>query len=336
MNITMNLGRNSYDIIVERGLLDHLEEHIDTKRKIMIITDSGVPLQYIDRLLAQFPSAVVYVAKQGEQAKSFPVLEDICRTLLKHHFSRKDLIIALGGGVVGDLAGFCAACYMRGIAFIQIPTTTLAQIDSSIGGKVAINLAGIKNSVGAFYQPKKVLIDPNTLATLPKRHYQNGLVEALKAGLIQDASLFALFEQGDLEANIETIITKALLVKKRIVEQDEKEQGQRKLLNFGHTIGHAIESGYRLSEYYHGECVAFGMLYFISDPKLRERLRTIYERMGLPNLPHGKAKQWLEIMRNDKKADGEQVESVWVDEIGKARIQVLRFDELAALLEKEQ
>ena len=319
MNITMNLGRNSYDIIVERGLLDHLEEHIDTKRKIMIITDSGVPLQYIDRLLAQFPSAVVYVAKQGEQAKSFPVLEDICRTLLKHHFSRKDLIIALGGGVVGDLAGFCAACYMRGIAFIQIPTTTLAQIDSSIGGKVAINLAGIKNSVGAFYQPKKVLIDPNTLATLPKRHYQNGLVEALKAGLIQDASLFALFEQGDLETNIEAIITKALLVKKRIVEQDEKEQGQRKLLNFGHTIGHAIESGYHLSEYYHGE-----------------RLRTIYERMGLPNPPLREAKQWLEIMRNDKKADGEQVESVWVDEIGKARIQIMHFDELAALLEKAQ
>lgn len=336
MNITMNLGRNSYDIIVERGLLDHLEEHIDAKHKIMIITDSGVPLQYIDRLLAQFPNAVVYVAKQGEQAKSFPVLEDICRTLLKHRFSRKDLIIALGGGVVGDLAGFCAACYMRGIAFIQIPTTTLAQIDSSIGGKVAINLAGIKNSVGAFYQPKKVLIDPNTLATLPKRHYQNGLVEALKAGLIQDTSLFALFEQGDLEANIEAIITKALLVKKRIVEQDEKEQGQRKLLNFGHTIGHAIESGYRLSEYYHGECVAFGMLYFISDPKLRERLRAIYERMGLPNPPHGEAKQWLEIMRNDKKADGEQVKSVWVDEIGKARIQVMHFDELAALLEKAQ
>lgn len=336
MKLHMNLGKNSYDIVMERGLLDHIGDYLDVERKVMIISDDGVPKQYCDTLMRQCPKSYVHIVKQGEGAKSLEVFAAICRDLMHHRFSRKDLIIALGGGVIGDLAGYVASAYMRGICFVQIPTTTLSQIDSSIGGKVAVNLDGVKNIIGAFYQPKLVLIDPDTLATLPKRHYVNGLVEALKAGLIYDESLFAIFEQGDVEADIEAIIAKALAVKKAVVEQDEKEQGLRKILNFGHTIGHAIESCHHLQEYYHGECVAFGMLYFIKEESLRVRVKAIYEKLGLPENVAPEYAKWLEFMQNDKKADGDLVETIWVDAIGTARIQPMRLEQIRQLMEERR
>ncbi len=225
----------------------------DCLTQIFILSDDAVPKCHQQTVQQQFPDSYLHIVKHGEGAKSFAVLEDCLTQMLRQNFSRKDLVIALGGGVIGDLAGFVAATYMRGIDFINIPTTTLSQIDSSIGGKVAINLDGIKNCVGAFYQPKMVLIDPLVLNTLPKRHFYNGLVEAVKAGLIQDEELFTLFERDELD--IEQIIYRSLLVKKYVVEQDETEQGLRKILNFGHTIGHAYESYYQLHDYYHGECV---------------------------------------------------------------------------------
>ncbi len=334
MKLHMNLGKNSYDIIVERGILAQMHEYVNVNRKVMIITDDGIPKSYSDCLLKQCENGYRYVIKQGEESKSITVFTAICNELLYHHFSRHDLIIALGGGVVGDLAGFVASAYMRGIDFIQIPTTTLSQIDSSIGGKVAINLDGIKNIIGAFYQPQLVLIDPDTLKTLPKRHYINGLAEALKAGLIYDESLFTLFEHGDIEHDIETIIEKALAVKKDVVEQDEKEKGLRKILNFGHTIGHAIESAYHLQDYYHGECVAMGMLYFISDDTLRKRVLAVYDQLGLPKSAHLDSKQLSMLMRNDKKADGDHIDTIWVDEPGKARIETMTIDQIVSLTEK--
>jgi len=334
MKYHMNLGKNSYDILLEKGCLRRIHEWIDGNRKVMIITDDGVPVSYADTIMKQFPHCFKHVVKQGEGAKSMETFADVCRDLMKHQFSRKDLIIALGGGVVGDLSGFAAASYMRGISYIQVPTTTLSQIDSSIGGKVAINLDGVKNIVGAFYQPSMVLIDPDTLHTLTRRHYINGLIEALKAGLIYDASLFELFERENLDQNIETIIAKALLVKKSVVEQDEKEAGLRKILNFGHTIGHAIETSNHLHDYYHGECVAFGMLYFIRDEALRKRVMHIYQKLGLPmSVPVDKEK-CLSIICNDKKADGNTIDTIWVDTIGQAQIVTMQMDEIGSLMER--
>ncbi len=336
MKLHMDLGKSSYDIVVERGLLNHIGDYINVNRKVMIISDDGVPRSYCDMLLKQCPKGYSHIVAQGEGAKSLEVFADLCKELLHLHFSRKDLIIALGGGVIGDLSGYVAASYMRGIDFVQVPTTTLSQIDSSIGGKVAINLDGVKNIIGAFYQPKMVLIDPDTLSTLPRRHYANGLVEALKAGLIYDESLFALFEQGDAIADIELIITKALHVKKAVVEQDEKEHGLRKILNFGHTIGHAIESSNHLHDYYHGECVAFGMLYFIRDEAIKQRVISVYKKLGLPrNIPM-ECEKWLEMIQNDKKADGDLVETIWVDSIGTAHIRPMHLEEIKRLMEDKR
>ena len=240
---------------------------------------------------------------------------------------RTDLVIALGGGVVGDLAGFAAACYMRGIDFVNIPTTTLAQIDSSIGGKTAINAGGVKNNIGAFWQPRKVLIDLDVLSTLPRRHYINGLAEALKAGLIYDPQLYALFEQENIDDHLEEIIYRSLCMKKDVVEKDEKETGLRKILNFGHTIGHAIEGYYHMEEYLHGECVAMGMLYFIEDDALRQRTIRILERLGLPTDAPYDAEAIYEKLLADKKAGHGHITVVKVKTLGKAELEDMSFVE---------
>lgn len=320
MKLHIDLKENGYDIIMEHGVLHHVSDHIDLNRKVMIITDSGVPAAYASIVAQQCKESHIHIVEQGEDSKSFPVFEELCKELLHHKFSRKDCVIALGGGVVGDLSGYVAASYMRGIDFIQIPTTTLSQIDSSIGGKVAINLDEVKNIIGAFYQPKIVIIDPDTLKTLPRRQYINGLIEAIKAGLIYDASLFELFEHGDIDKDLDTIIYRALCVKKDVVEKDEKEQNLRKILNFGHTIGHAIESYYHLSDYLHGECVAMGMLYFIDDEPLKQRVLALYERLGIvSNAPYD-TETVYETLCSDKKAGNGSVTIVRVKEAGKAEL----------------
>lgn len=332
MKLHMNLGKDSYDIILERGSLHRLHEHVNLHRKVMIITDDGVPTSYASVIKKQCEEAYVHVIPQGESSKCLAMFQVLCEDLLEKHFSRKDLIIALGGGVVGDLSGYVAASYMRGIDFIQVPTTTLSQIDSSIGGKVAIDLNQVKNIIGAFYQPKLVCIDPDTLSTLPHRHYINGLIEALKAGLIYDPSLFSLFEHGDVHSDIEQIIEKALQVKKAVVEKDEKELGLRKILNFGHTIGHAIESSYHLSELYHGECVAIGMLFFIKDEDVKQRVRHVYEKLGIRESVPYNPEQILSIMKNDKKANAENVDVITVSACGKAEIETMGFEALESII----
>ena len=320
MNIHVNLKENSYSIYMEDGILHHIKEYTNLNRKVMIITDDNIPKEYIEIIKKQCLQPFVEVVKAGEQSKSFPTFKTLCSSLLKHNFSRKDCVLALGGGVIGDLAGYVASSYMRGIDFIQVPTTTLSQIDSSIGGKVAINLDGVKNVIGAFYQPKAVFIDHQTLATLPPRHFYNGLVEALKAGLIYDAQLFALFEDEHYLDHLDEIMYRALCVKKEVVEIDEKEMGLRKILNFGHTIGHAIESYYSLSEYYHGECVSFGMLYFVSED-IKKRLLPIYKRMHLPQTPCFNQEEVFRLLTKDKKASGNDITIVSVNEIGKAQLE---------------
>ena len=240
--LTMNLGERSYDIIIKSGSLENLYQFARLDRRVAVVTDSGVPAQYAQRVADQCKDARIITVPQGEASKSFKTLESVLRQMLDFGMGRGDLVVAVGGGVVGDLAGFAASIYMRGIDFINCPTTTLSMIDSSIGGKTAVDLGDTKNIVGAFWQPKLVIVDPDTLSTLPRRHYINGLAEAVKASLLADPELFAIFEKGDIDAQIGEIICRSLRFKKGIVEQDETEQGMRKALNFGHTIGHGIEA----------------------------------------------------------------------------------------------
>lgn len=333
MKLTVNLQEKSYDIVIERGILHRIGEYANLNRKVLIISDDGVPVQYIQTVLAQCPQGFAHIVQQGEGAKSFPVYQELCEVLLAHRFSRTDCIIALGGGVVGDLAGFVASTYLRGVEFIGIPTTTLSQIDSSIGGKVAINLSSVKNIIGSFYHPSVVLIDSDVLQTLSRRHFINGLVEAVKAGLIYDESILTLFETTDPTEQVDEIIYRSLLVKKAVVEQDEKEQNLRKILNFGHTLGHGIESVYGLKDLLHGECVAIGMLPMLEDEALRQRVLRIYEKLGLPSGAQYDPEQVYAVMTKDKKVQGDTITVVKVKKAGKARLEQIPVEALRQYLQ---
>jgi 3-dehydroquinate synthase len=295
--LTMNLGERSYDIILKNGALENLYQFARLDRKVAVVTDSGVPAEYAQRVADQCRESTIITVQQGEASKSFKILETVLRQMLEFNMGRGDLVVAVGGGVVGDLAGFAAAIYMRGIDFINCPTTTLSMIDSSIGGKTAVDLGDTKNIVGAFWQPKLVIVDPATLSTLPRRHYINGLAEAVKAGLLADPELFAIFEKGDIDTQISEIIYRSLRFKKNVVEQDETERGMRKALNFGHTIGHGIEAvkgikGRRTVGLFHGECVALGMLPMIESKALQKRVRATAASACPPAPPITRKRCW--------------------------------------------
>lgn len=334
MELHLDLKTKGYPVFLDRGAFSHFSRFINLNSKVLILTDDGIPECHVKTASAQCEHAAVLTVKQGEGAKSFPVFEDICKKLLDLKFGRNDLLIAVGGGVIGDLGGFSASCYMRGIRFVNMPTTSLSQIDSSIGGKTAINLNGVKNAVGSFYQPEAVVADPDVLSTLPTRHLNNGLVEAVKAGLIGDAALFSLFENTDVYSHIDEIIHRSLLVKKRVVEQDEKEQGLRKTLNFGHTIGHGVESVYGLSGLLHGESVAVGMLPMIDDPTLRERVRAVLKKIGVdPDLSYD-ADAVYEATTRDKKTHGNSISIIRVNHPGEAQICEVETASLKPLLRR--
>ena len=328
MELNVHTSQRDYPILIEHGLLARAGTHVPAGHACLIVSDSGVPEAYIRQLQAQIPGSAVHVVPQGEASKCFPQLEEILRDLSGRRFSRSDTIVALGGGVVGDLAGFAAATYQRGIRFLNIPTTSLAQIDSSIGGKTAIDFAGLKNNVGAFWQPWAVLVDPDTLKSLPDRQMHNGLAEAVKTGLIADPALFALFEQEDYPAHLDEIIRRSLEVKKRIVEADEREGGQRKLLNFGHTFGHAYESYYDMSRYLHGECVAMGMAAILENADIRQRLIQVLNRLQLPVRCDADPARILELVQSDKKADHGRITIVEVNEIGRAQLKDVSIAQL--------
>ena len=316
--LTVDIGYKQYEIVLGHGLIRQLNTFFDTSNPIFILTDQNIPEQWIDLVQNQCPDSIVYKVHGGEESKSMQTYEEVLQAMLNFHMNRKSLLIALGGGVIGDLGGFVAASYMRGIRFVSIPTTTLSQIDSSIGGKTAINLGHVKNIVGAFYHPEKVLVDFDTLSTLPQRHVVNGLVEALKAGLIHDRELFELFEKENYMDDLETIIYRSLLMKKNVVEQDEKESGLRKTLNFGHTIGHGIEAYFNLDTYLHGECVAMGMLYFVDDPDLKQRMLAIYDRMGIQATADFDIDEVYRLTTMDKKADTHTITVVRVKAPGES------------------
>lgn len=327
MTITMNLGQDSYPIILESGSLAKANQHLDLNRRVLIVTDTGVPAAYGQTLAAQCKDSVLCTVAEGEGSKSLEVFADLLQTMLNNGFSRKDCVVAVGGGMVGDLAGFAASAYMRGIDFYNIPTTLLSQIDASIGGKTALNFGGVKNIVGAFYQPKTVLIDPDLLKTLPQRQIGNGLAEAIKMSLIWDKALFALLEERDLESNLEQIIIRSLHIKKSVVEQDEKEAGLRKILNFGHTIGHGIESCGGL---YHGECVALGMIPMCGE-KIRDRVIGVLKKCNLYRQLEYDWDRITETAFHDKKADGDRVTVTLVKEIGSFEVKTMKCADVIEL-----
>ncbi len=332
MTLEIKTGHGSYPVYIERGALRRAAELADAEGRIFIVTDSGIPAVWTDCLRQQFPDADVFVIPQGEGSKNLEVYKELVSDMLDCGISRRDTVIALGGGVAGDLAGFAAATYMRGLRFVNIPTTVLSQVDSSIGGKTGVDLEDTKNIIGAFLQPAAVIIDPDVLSTLPERQINAGLAEAVKAGIIRDPELFAIFESDSWKDDPEEIIYRALKVKKDIVEADERESGERKLLNFGHTFGHAYESYYGLGRYLHGECVAMGMMTVIDDPGLKERLRAVLEKLGLPTSCDADPDRIMELMRSDKKADHGSIDFVKADEPGKGYIQRTSLEELRGRL----
>lgn len=321
--IHVSLGNNSYDIFLGCGVSKDANDLLDLERRVLILTDTGVPSEYAQSIAEQCKTPFIYTIEQGEASKSINNFEKILSFLTENRFTRSDCVVAVGGGVVGDLAGFVAASYMRGIDFYNVPTTLLSQVDSSIGGKVAINLGGYKNTVGAFYQPRRVLIDPELLLTLDIRQIRSGLAEALKMATTSDPELFEMFESGEYLGDIEKVIERSLLIKRGIVERDERESGERRILNFGHTIGHAIESR---GELLHGECVALGMLYMCSE-SVRARLAAIIDEMGLPTGAETDDTLYNFILR-DKKADGDSITIVYVNEIGKAELRKIPIEEI--------
>ncbi len=264
--LTVNVGK-TYEIIIEKGIMQECGAYIkkvSSAKKVCVITDSNVAPLYLDRVVSDLEKegyeVFSFIFKAGESSKTTAVIVEMVEFLAEKGLTRKDLVVALGGGVCGDMAGFAAAIYLRGIDFVQIPTTLLSQVDSSVGGKTGVDLPQGKNLCGAFHQPILVLIDPLALHTLSDHYFSDGMGEVIKAGCIKSAQLFEKIENKDVKENIEEIIFECVDIKRGVVERDEKEQGERALLNFGHTIGHGIEKLHNFSGVSHGEAVGIGML----------------------------------------------------------------------------
>ncbi|MCR4696149.1 MAG: 3-dehydroquinate synthase [Lachnospiraceae bacterium] len=331
MTISINLPDsvdNKYDIKIERGILNRVKGELNLNRKVLIVTDDGVPSEYSKTIAEQCKDSALVVIKQGEESKNFDSFLFLQKTMLEHGFSRKDCAVAIGGGVIGDLTGFAASCYMRGIDFYNIPTTVLSQVDSSVGGKTAVDFMGVKNIVGTFYQPKKVLIDPDVLKTLSARQVSNGLVEAIKMAATFDEEAFKEFEEAGSveELNIDEIIARAITIKADVVEKDEKEAGLRKVLNFGHTLGHGIEVS---TDLLHGESVGIGML-AMCDDEVKVRIGQVLKKFNLPVKAEFDVDSAIEAVMHDKKSKGDSISTIYVSKIGSYEMRDMKVDELKA------
>jgi 3-dehydroquinate synthase len=338
--VNVPLGARSYEIKIRPGLLSELGQHcagLNLGSRCAVISDRNVAPKFaraaqLSLKKAGFDSVLITVPA-GETAKSLKVVEHCYDALAKHRLERKSFIVALGGGVVGDLAGFVAATYLRGIAFVQVPTTLLAQVDSSVGGKVGVNLKSGKNLVGAFHQPRFVLCDLNTLRSLPVREFRAGLAEVIKYGIIYDAALFDRLERDlpkllkrDL-ATLGEVIARCCEIKAEVVSQDETEGGLRAILNFGHTIGHAIENISGYGKYLHGEAISIGQVAAaaISASVLGlpaadvERIAALFREAGLPTriqLSTAQRKKLFAAMRLDKKVSAGEIKFVLAKTVG--------------------
>ena len=332
--MTVSTSQGSYPVYLRRGVLSEAPDLLDLHRRVFLVTDDGIPPAYSRLLAAQCGELISCVIPQGEASKSFAQLHALLQQMLDAGLTRCDCVLALGGGVIGDLAGLAAALYMRGIDFYNVPTTLLAMLDSSIGGKTAVDLGGVKNIVGTFWQPKAVLIDPDLLETLPPRQLANGLAEAVKMALTHDPILFAHFEDPAGYGPVEDVIAACLRIKRAVVEADEREGSLRRVLNFGHTLGHGIESAAR-GRLLHGECVALGMLPMCA-PAVRERLVPALERLGLPtyvNREEIDPEAVLAAVAHDKKAATDGITTVFVPRVGAYELQTVSRQALRERLE---
>lgn len=339
--VKVPLRERSYSIFIGGGVLARLgAECVKLKlgQRCAVITDRNVGPRYARTVIASLKKAgfdpVLITVPAGETAKSLKTVEACYDQLAAHRLERRSFIVALGGGVVGDLAGFVAATYLRGVPFVQVPTTLLAQVDSSVGGKVGVNLKAGKNLVGAFHQPRLVLCDLDTLRTLPKREFRAGLAEVIKYGIIYDEALFEKLERQlrkllNLDPKLlGEVVARCCEIKAEVVGQDETETGLRAILNFGHTIGHAIENSFGYGKYLHGEAISIGQ---IAAAELScavlglcggcaERIRDLFRRAGLPTeirLTPAQRAKLLAAMKLDKKVSGGEIKFVLAEEIGK-------------------
>jgi 3-dehydroquinate synthase len=339
ISVAVELGSRSYPILIGSGLLADaaLIGREISARQVLIVTNDVVAPLYLERLRSSLPNRAVAVCilPDGEQHKTLATFARIVDRLVAERFHRDCCIVALGGGVVGDVAGFAAASYQRGVAFVQVPTTLLAQVDSSVGGKTAVNHPQAKNMIGAFYQPKAVIADTDTLKTLPPRELGAGLAEIVKYGLIADGALFAWLEAHVEELlaldprALEFAIKKSCEIKAAIVAEDERELGKRALLNFGHTFGHALESIGRYERWLHGEAVAIGMQMAANaslalgwlDHAQHARIAALLGRARLPSAAHGVAvDDVLEGMQMDKKVVQGGLRLVLLKGVGEAAL----------------
>lgn len=334
--VHVNLAARSYDIIVEDGLLNHAAQLIASAGltgKAAVITDSNVAPHYADNLIAQLPDASLHTVSAGEASKSMLKTADLCGEMNRAGHDRGSYIIALGGGVVGDLAGFVASIFHRGIPFIQIPTTIVSQVDSSAGGKTGVNTSEGKNLIGCFHQPRLVIVDPLTLNTLPGREYREGYAEAIKHAAIRDASMIDTL--GDVDPTDQhpsaDLLTRNLAIKAQIVEEDEKEtSGTRALLNFGHTIGHGIEASLPYGTMLHGEAISLGIraALFLSEKmngfsnKDSQRVLNLLALFQLPlTLPESISTETvMGKLSRDKKFTGGKIKFVLLTALGAAEV----------------
>ncbi len=333
MIIPVKTSQGFYNIILGRGELSRADSYMKLDRRVLVVTDSGVPKTYAEKVASLCKAPVIYTIPEGEASKTIDSFKTLLEVLVENSFTRSDCVVAVGGGVVGDLSGFVASTFMRGIDFYNIPTTLLSQVDSSVGGKTAVDFMGIKNIVGAFYPPKCVIVDPDTLKTLPARQISNGMAEAIKMSATCDTELFEFLETCTTtdSRSLDFIISRSLLIKKSVVEKDEKESNLRRVLNFGHTLAHALESSESFSDLYHGEAVAIGMLPMCSKA-VRKRLLKILERFSLPTEISADAQKLIDFARHDKKKSGDHINLIFVPDAGRFEEKKILFQEYESLI----
>lgn len=347
---TIHIGTSCpYDVLIERGNLKNsgsLIAKVLSSKKAAVITDDTVGALYSETLLNSLAeagiNASVFTFPHGEQSKNLATLGNIYDFLCDAGITRSDFLIALGGGVVGDITGFAAATFLRGIQFVQIPTTLLAQVDSSVGGKTAIDIKGGKNLVGSFKQPALVICDSNTLHTLPSEELACGMAEVIKYGMIHDKALFELIESHDLDnvlSVIDEIVYTCINIKRSVVEKDEFDKGERMILNFGHTLGHAIESWHNYTDYTHGMGVAAGMCMITKrfcSAEITSRLVKCVEAYKLPASSEAPMSKLLPYCTKDKKCESDNISYIVCEEIGNAEIRRVPVAEFTRLMSEEE
>lgn len=329
--IKIHSKRRDYEVILSDRLEEVLQPELQKEVRYFVVVDKNIPEKFIKFIKDTSPNSLIYPVKGGEDAKSFAVYQKLTSVMLENDISKKDILLGIGGGTILDLVGYTSATYKRGINFISVPTTTLAIVDASIGGKNGLNVDGVKNAIGTINPPLKVLVGLNVLESLDKRNYRNGLFESLKMGLSLDKDLYEVFKEAGEATYFKEVIYRSIMAKKSIIEQDEDEQGLRKILNFGHTFGHAFEaaSNYALL---HGEAIANGMLIVSKNKEYYSELFDILSRMDCPIISSYNEEDILKYIKNDKKASKSNIDLIVVNEIGKAEIKQVSFDDLKGLV----